>query len=168
MEPWRSTWRLASARGGACAGGRSATDGGDRMCGGDALEDLAALPCALDFQISASMATAEIEGWSRLEVSLPVQCSVFWVAKKAIGFSAGPRPVRPPSEHGPALGLVFLGYGLQAQSGFLVVLNTGGLCSGKCMQCAMFALMRRRVLCVVKWSQPPSGRMKLRATGNFQ
>ncbi|KAL6140869.1 hypothetical protein ACLB2K_059161 [Fragaria x ananassa] len=32
---------------------------------------------------------AEIEGWSRPEVSLPVQRSVFWVAEKAICFSAG-------------------------------------------------------------------------------
>ncbi|KAL6207787.1 hypothetical protein ACLB2K_018740 [Fragaria x ananassa] len=133
-------------------------------------EDLVALPCALDFQISASMATAEIEGWSKPEVSLPVQRSVFWVAEKAICFSAGEvvsmafnvRRRKLCCDSGGAVGNEGLS---RLESCFLVVLNTGGLCSGKCTQRAMFALMRWQVPCVVKWLQPPSGRMKLRATG---
>ena len=48
---------------------------------------------------------------------------------------------------------------------FLAVVDTGGLCPGKRAQRTMFVLIRRRVPCFVKWSQPPSGKMKLGVTG---
>ncbi|KAL6142988.1 hypothetical protein ACLB2K_061263 [Fragaria x ananassa] len=47
----------------------------------------------------------------------------------------------------------------------LAVVDTGGLCPGKRAQRTMFVLIRRRVSCFVKWSQPPSGKMKLGVTG---
>ncbi|KAL6212106.1 hypothetical protein ACLB2K_017327 [Fragaria x ananassa] len=44
----------------------------------------------------------------------------------------------------------------------------GGLCPGKRTKRAMFIIMRWRVPCLVKWSQPPSGKIKLGVTGYSQ
>ena len=44
------------------------------------------------------------------------------------------------------------------------MVGLGGHCSGLHTQCALSSLMWRRV--VGKWTLPPSGRMKLRATGS--
>ncbi|XP_040362175.1 uncharacterized protein LOC121049361 [Rosa chinensis] len=40
-----------------------------------------------------------------------------------------------------------------------------GRCLGMHTQCALSSLARRRVICLIKWTQSPSGRMKLSATG---
>ena len=39
------------------------------------------------------------------------------------------------------------------------------LCAGLCTLCALSALGRWRIVCFIKWSQPPSGRMKLSVVG---
>ncbi|PRQ57700.1 hypothetical protein RchiOBHm_Chr1g0351211 [Rosa chinensis] len=49
-------------------------------------------------------------------------------------------------------------------SPYRVVVGRRGLGPGLHTLCALSALARRRVPCFVKWSQPPSGRMKLSVT----
>ncbi|PRQ41484.1 hypothetical protein RchiOBHm_Chr3g0447381 [Rosa chinensis] len=51
-----------------------------------------------------------------------------------------------------------------AISPYYIVVGRCGLCPGLRTLCALSALIRRRVSCFVKWSQPPSSKMKLSAT----
>ena len=48
---------------------------------------------------------------------------------------------------------------------YLVGCQGHKICAGICTLCASSALGRRRIVCLVKWSQPPSGRMKLSVVG---
>ena len=48
---------------------------------------------------------------------------------------------------------------------YLYCVGQNGLCAGLCTLCAFFTLGRWRGFCLVKWSHPPSGRMKLSVVG---
>ncbi|PRQ59200.1 hypothetical protein RchiOBHm_Chr1g0367541 [Rosa chinensis] len=54
---------------------------------------------------------------------------------------------------------------MPALSPYLFMVGRRGRCLGMHTQCALSSLARRRVICLIKWTQSPSGRMKLSATG---